>query len=35
MTNDTLKTEYDDHFDEFFEEVKKNSYYDADKIKKA
>ncbi|MBQ8077714.1 MAG: bifunctional (p)ppGpp synthetase/guanosine-3',5'-bis(diphosphate) 3'-pyrophosphohydrolase, partial [Eubacterium sp.] len=35
MTNEVKREEYDDRFDEFFEKVKKNSYYDSEKIEKA
>ncbi len=35
MTNEVKREEYDDGFDEFFEKVKKNSYYDSEKIEKA
>jgi len=35
VNSEIKKEEYNDRFDEFFEEVKKNPYYDSEKIKKA
>ncbi len=35
MSNEINIAEYDDRFDEFLSEVKKNSYYDSEKIEKA
>lgn len=35
MTNEIKYEEYNDHFDEFFEEIKKNKNYDYQKIEKA
>ena len=35
MTDEIKKEEYNDHFDEFIEQVRQNSYYDSEKIEKA